>query len=77
MEYFKLCEAKSGYVWNIIIYTGKDTNLKNFIEGVDLKYFTKPTKILINLSEKLLNKGYLIGLNNYYSGPEFFIYSLL
>jgi hypothetical protein len=30
---FELCEAKSGYVWNVIIYTGQDTvfdeSLKN------------------------------------------------
>jgi hypothetical protein len=29
---FELCEAKSGYVWNFIIYTGQDTAFNQLLK---------------------------------------------
>ena len=30
----------------------------------------KPSKIVLFLAEELLNKGYCIGMDNYYASPE-------
>ncbi|KAF2891524.1 hypothetical protein ILUMI_14649, partial [Ignelater luminosus] len=70
-----LCEAKTGYVWKIIVYTGKETKLKDFVQGIDTKSLTKPTQIVLTLAEEILNKGHLIAMDNYYSFPE--LYDLL
>jgi hypothetical protein len=72
MESFKLCEAKTGYVWNMLWYTGSETELKSEIHGIDISHYTKPSKIVLTLAEQLLTRGYIIGLDNYYSSPELF-----
>jgi hypothetical protein len=72
MESFKLCEAKTGYAWNMLWYTGKDTELKNEVLGIDTSHYSKPSKIVFTLAEKLNRQGYMIGLDNYCSSPELF-----
>ena len=37
-----------------------------------LKTLQKPSKIVLSLAEELLNKGYCIGMDNYYASPELF-----
>ncbi|KAF2885692.1 hypothetical protein ILUMI_20465 [Ignelater luminosus] len=75
MESYRLCEAKAGYVWKIIVYTGKETELKDFVQGIDTKSLTKPTQIVLTLAGEILNKEHLIAMDNYYSSPE--LYDLL
>lgn len=70
IESYRLCEASSGYVWNILTYTGKDTELATIILGKDVSKMTKPTRVVLSLAEKLLNKGYRIVTDNYYTSPE-------
>jgi hypothetical protein len=41
MESFKLCKVKTGYVWNVLLYTGEDTELKNEDLGTDLLQATE------------------------------------
>lgn len=33
---------------------------------------TKPTKIVLRLMQSLLNKGYILGVDNFYTSPELF-----
>jgi hypothetical protein len=66
MESFKLCEVKTGYVWNI----GKGTELKNKFLGTDMLDICKPLKTVFSLFEKLLRQGYTMGFNNYYNSPK-------
>ena len=64
MKFYELCESSSGYVWNFIIYTGKDT-------VYDEKYcnFPATARIVFSLSDSLLDKGYCLYLDNFYTGP--------
>jgi hypothetical protein len=48
---FELCETKSGYVWNFIIYTGQDT-----VFGKFLKNEPYSSKIVLQLMAPLLNQ---------------------
>ena len=59
-----------GYIWNIEIYTGKETIYSYFVQKAE--DITKPSKIVLSLTDKLLNKGYCIGMDNYYAAPELF-----
>jgi hypothetical protein len=72
MGSFKLCEVKTGYVWNMLWHSGKDTELKNEVLCIDILHYPKVSKIVFILSEKLLGRGYIIGLDNYYGSPELF-----
>jgi hypothetical protein len=38
----------------------------------EISPYSKPSKTVFNLAEKLLRQGYIIGLDNYYSSPELF-----
>ena len=70
VESFVLAETKTGYVWNIGIYTGKKTIYSYFVQNAE--DINKPSKIVLSLAEELLNKGYCIGMDNYYASPELF-----
>jgi hypothetical protein len=50
---FKLCEAKSGYVWNFIIYTGQATVFEE-----SLKNEPYGSKVVLKLMAPLLNQEY-------------------
>lgn len=68
---FVLCESESGYIWNSIIYTGKTTILNE-------KYaeFGMTGQVVLTLSEKLLNKGYRLTMDNFYNSPQLFQYRI-
>ena len=36
------------------------------------KTLTKPTKIVLRLMQSLLNQGYILGVDNFYTSPELF-----
>jgi hypothetical protein len=72
MGSFKLCKAKTGYVWNNLLNTGKGTDLKNEVLGINISHYYKPSKTVLTLAEKLLRQGYIIGPDNYNNGPELF-----
>lgn len=62
IKFFILCESSTGYVYNFLIYTGTDTNYGP-------KYNEEPTaaKIVLALSDTLLNKGHCLFLDNFYT----------
>ena len=62
---FQLCEARSGYVWNSIIYTGKGTVFKQEYEKFGLA-----TKTVLTLLHDLKGQGYLLTTDNFYTSPE-------
>lgn len=62
---YMLCESKSGYLWKIIIYTGKGT-----ICNIDGQQLAFSTKIVLSLMEELLGKGYCLTVDNFYTSPE-------
>ena len=63
---FKLCEAESGYVWNFIVYVGKETV---FDENVrDETYYG--SKVVLDLMAPLLNQGYCVTMGNWFSSPD-------
>nr|KAF6462250.1 hypothetical protein HJG59_011292 [Molossus molossus] len=61
MKLFILSESQSGYIQNIILYTGKDTNY-----GSNYPQEKQSTRIVLELTHDLLNKGYRIYLDNFY-----------
>ena len=62
---FELCKSSTRYAWNIIIYTGKDTDYNILPDD-----YAMGTKVVLSLSEQLLNKGYCITVDNFYTSPE-------
>ena len=60
-----LSEPKRGYLWIIIIYTGKGT-----ICNIDGQQLAFSTKIVLSLMEELLGKGYCLTVNKFYTSPE-------
>jgi hypothetical protein len=67
VESFNLCKVETGYVWNMLWYTRKDTELKNEVLGISISHYSKPSKVVFTLAEKLLIQAFIIGLDNYYS----------
>jgi hypothetical protein len=65
---FILHEAKIGYVWNMLWYTGKNTELKN--EILDINILLQAAKDCIYRSCELLRQVYTFVMYNYYSSPE-------
>lgn len=59
-----LSEARSGYIWKMIIYVGKETDL---VESVDNGH---ATRVLLTLMKDLYNKGYCVYADNFYCSPE-------
>jgi hypothetical protein len=62
-----LCEAKSGYVWNYIIYIGQDIvfhrSIKNEPHG---------SKVVLQLMAPLLNHEYHVIMDNWFPSPDLF-----
>lgn len=59
VKVFKLCSAQ-GYTWNLKVYCGKEKDA-----GASV-----PTKIVMTLSEKLLDRGRTVVTDNYYTSLD-------
>jgi hypothetical protein len=64
---FELCEAKSGYVWNFVIYIGEDT-------AFDCTLRNEPcgSKVVLDLMGPLLNQVYCVTMGSLFSGPDLY-----
>jgi hypothetical protein len=62
-----LCEAKSGYVWNFVIYIGQDT-----VFNESLKREAIWLKVVLQLLTPLLNQGYRVIMDNWFSRPDLY-----
>ena len=68
---FLLCESESGYIWKSFLYTGKE--MTDVLSG-DHHYVA--IKIVLNLMDGLLDKGYTLFVDNWYSSFELSMYLL-
>lgn len=62
IKFYKLCESDSGFCWNFFIYCGQD----------DHQNMLASEAIVLELSRDLLNQGYTIYMDNWYSSPNLF-----
>ncbi|XP_035217417.1 piggyBac transposable element-derived protein 4-like [Stegodyphus dumicola] len=62
---FILCESKSGYMYQLIIYTGKGTLFDD-----NYQHLCKSSQVVMTLMQPLLNKGYCLTADIYYTSPE-------
>ncbi|GFV95850.1 piggyBac transposable element-derived protein 4 [Trichonephila clavipes] len=62
---YMLSESKSGYVWSLIIYTGKGT-----LFDEKYKHMCMSSQVVMTLMGPLLNKGHCLTTDNFYSSPE-------
>ena len=69
---FMLCESSSGYIWNSVLYTGKGTKFSPRFSD-----FGMATASVLSLIEPLLNQGYCITTDNFYTSPELYEFLLL
>lgn len=60
-----LSESKTGYIWSFIIYTGKGTKFAPAFENELVS-----TRIVLTLIEPLLDQGYCLTTDNFYSCPR-------
>lgn len=65
IKIFMLCESKSGYVWNLIIYTGRGTTL-----ATEYSHLPLSSQVVINLAQPLFDKGYCLTMDNFYNSPQ-------
>ncbi|KAJ8737978.1 hypothetical protein PYW08_000573 [Mythimna loreyi] len=65
---YELCESKSGYLWQMIIYTGKDRH--NIVTNdADAEHESAASRIVLKLVRPLLNKGHTLVMDNFYNSP--------
>ncbi|XP_046837276.1 piggyBac transposable element-derived protein 4-like [Vespa crabro] len=64
---FLLCDCKTGYIQDIIIYCKTDTTV-----ATKYQYIGKPGNIVMSLLQPFLNKGHTIYLDNWFSSPILF-----
>lgn len=65
---FLLCDCETGYVLDIIIYTGKETEISNTHDlGIS-------GAVVTTLLDQYLDKGHCIFLDNWYTSPDLFAF---
>jgi hypothetical protein len=62
---YLLCDSKTGCIWFSIIYTAKGAILDQCY-----KYFPLLSQIVLTVMQDLLDKGYCLTADNYYSSPQ-------
>ena len=71
LKLFKVSDAKTRYVIEFEVYTGKKTTQCALNADVLDPYATKTTKVVLGLMQKarLLDKGHHVYMDNFYSNP--------
>lgn len=72
IKFYKLCESKTGYCLSFKIYTGNSGDNQN-LGNKDLNVSETVVK---ELSQLIINKGYTLFLDNWYSSPKIFEFLL-
>lgn len=67
IKFYELCESDSSYVWNFFIYTGKTTAFED-----DIKDEMFSTKVVLQLIKPLLDKGYRVTMDNFFTSSSLF-----
>ncbi|KAG8225466.1 hypothetical protein J437_LFUL004467 [Ladona fulva] len=60
-----LVESKSGYIWSSMNYTGK-----GMIPDANHKEFPVSSQVVLSLIQPLLDKGFCLTTDNYYTSPQ-------
>ena len=63
LKLFVLCDCKSGFIQDIILYTGKDTQ----IGGTET--FGVSGAVVLELLERYLGRGHTLYIDNWYTSP--------
>ncbi|KAK2578713.1 hypothetical protein KPH14_000840 [Odynerus spinipes] len=64
---FVLCDCKTGYIQDFIVYTGGDTTI-----GPKNKDYGKSGSMVMSLLEPYLGKGHTLYVDNWYTSPALF-----
>lgn len=67
---FVLCDCKTGYVLNFIVYAGSESAIKTITE----KSLGKAGEIVVTLLEPYLKKKHTLFVDNWYTSPVLFSY---
>jgi hypothetical protein len=70
IKLFVLCDSKTGFVLDFLVYTGNDQHI-NFNESLQ-----QSGSVISTLMEPYLNKGHIIYMDNWYSSPLLYQYLL-
>ena len=65
MKIYKLCESSTSYVWNFILYIGKDTIYGQRHPGEKIS-----SRIVLEVAHGLLDRDYCLYLENWYTSPN-------
>ncbi|XP_072283545.1 WD repeat-containing protein 25 isoform X1 [Pyxicephalus adspersus] len=71
VRFYMLCESSTGYIWNSILYTGKGTKFKTKYSNYGIE-----TSSVLSLIEPLLNQGYCVTTDKFYTSPELYEFLL-
>ena len=72
IKFYMLCESSTGYIWNSVIYTGKGTKF-----NPRYSRYGMATSSVLSLLDPLLNQGYCVTTDNFYTSPELYEVLLL
>jgi hypothetical protein len=61
---FEICESSTEYLWHFIVYSGAGTEVT---PGIVVPDQLKSSKIMVKLSEPLMNKNHKLWMGNYNS----------
>lgn len=67
---FVLCDCKTGFVLNFVVYAGSDSD----ITKMDDKYLGKSAEVVLTLLKSYLGKGHTLFVDNWYTSPTLFSY---
>lgn len=70
IKLFVLCDCKTGFVLDYLVYTGDNKHL-HFIDSLQ-----QSDSVISTLMEPYLNKGHIIYMDNWYSSPLLYQYLL-
>ena len=72
VKIFMLCESNTVYLLNYIVYVGASTAYRNAPANLQLPFedYASPSKFILSLFHRYLNKGYCVTSDNYYRSPE-------
>ena len=65
IKLYMLCESKSGYLFSCLIYTGKGTVISEKFKSLPIT-----CQVVLSLMDLLLDKGYCLTTDNFYTSPE-------
>lgn len=70
IKLFVLCDVMTGYVQDLIIYTGKSTDI-TMVHGVGMS-----GSVVMSLMRPFLGKGHILYVDNWYSSPTLYAHLL-